>query len=108
MTDACPSWPTLLAWLENDLPDEESQWTNRIADSAPRSTAYRLEEHTRAWRSENRPRKREPSLATTYRWRRRIDRLRAGESRVDRDGPVEPLPFEPRYSPRSPDVLSSR
>jgi len=25
MTDACPTWPTLLAWLENDLPDEESQ-----------------------------------------------------------------------------------
>ncbi len=25
MTDTCPTWPTLLAWLENDLPDEESQ-----------------------------------------------------------------------------------
>ncbi len=42
MTDTCPTWPTLLAWLENDLPDEESQWTNRLADYAPRSTAYRL------------------------------------------------------------------
>ncbi len=25
MTDTCPSWPTLLAWLENDLPDEEAR-----------------------------------------------------------------------------------
>ena len=25
MTDTCPTWPTLLAWLENDLLDEESQ-----------------------------------------------------------------------------------
>ena len=25
MTDTCPSYETLLAWLENDLPDEESQ-----------------------------------------------------------------------------------
>jgi len=24
MTDACPSWPTLLAWLENDLPEGAS------------------------------------------------------------------------------------
>ncbi len=28
MTDTCPTWPTLLAWLENDLPDEESQLLN--------------------------------------------------------------------------------
>ncbi len=28
MTDACPTWPTLLAWLENDLPDEEAQLLN--------------------------------------------------------------------------------
>jgi len=29
----CPSWPTLLAWLENDLPDEESQLLNtHVAD----------------------------------------------------------------------------
>ena len=28
MTDTCPSWPTLLAWLENDLPDEESRLLN--------------------------------------------------------------------------------
>ncbi len=33
MTDTCPSWPTLLAWLENDLPDEESQLLNaHVAD----------------------------------------------------------------------------
>ena len=33
MTDTCPSWPTLLAWLENDLPDEESQILNtHVAD----------------------------------------------------------------------------
>ena len=25
MTTICPTWPTLLAWLENDLPAEESQ-----------------------------------------------------------------------------------
>ncbi len=25
MTDTCPSFPTLLARLENDLPEEESQ-----------------------------------------------------------------------------------
>ncbi len=24
-TDTCPTWPTLLAWLENDLPDEEAE-----------------------------------------------------------------------------------
>ena len=28
MTDACPTWPTLLAWIENDLPDEEAQLRN--------------------------------------------------------------------------------
>ncbi len=28
MTDSCRSWPTILAWLENDLPDEESQLLN--------------------------------------------------------------------------------
>ena len=33
MTDTCPTWPTLLAWLENDLPDEESQLLNtHVAD----------------------------------------------------------------------------
>ncbi len=40
MTDTCPTWPTLLAWLENDLPDEESQLLNiHVADcdSAGRS-----------------------------------------------------------------------
>ena len=46
--DTCPFWPTLLAWLENDLSEDEAQWTNRLSDSAPRSIAYRLEEHTRA------------------------------------------------------------
>jgi len=25
VTDTCATWPTLRAWLENDLPDEESQ-----------------------------------------------------------------------------------
>ena len=25
MTDTCPAWSTLLAWIENDLPEEESQ-----------------------------------------------------------------------------------
>jgi len=25
VSDAGPSWPTLLAWLENDLADEESK-----------------------------------------------------------------------------------
>ncbi len=34
MTDACPAWPTLLAWLENDLREEESQLLNaHVADS---------------------------------------------------------------------------
>jgi len=28
MTDSFPTWPTLLAWLENDLPDEEAQLLN--------------------------------------------------------------------------------
>ena len=28
MTDTCPNWPTVLAWLENDRPDEESQLLN--------------------------------------------------------------------------------
>ncbi len=28
MTDTCPTWPTLLARLENDLSDEESQLLN--------------------------------------------------------------------------------
>ena len=33
MTDTCPTWPTLLAWLENDLPGEESQLLNtHVAD----------------------------------------------------------------------------
>ncbi len=28
-----PTWPTLLAWLENDLPDEEAQLLNtHVAD----------------------------------------------------------------------------
>lgn len=33
MTDTCPTWPTLLAWLENDLPDEDAQLLNtHVAD----------------------------------------------------------------------------
>ena len=28
MTDPRPTWPTILAWIENDLPDEESQRLN--------------------------------------------------------------------------------
>ena len=37
MTDTCPSWPTLLAWLENDLPDEESQLlSTHVADCEER------------------------------------------------------------------------
>ena len=33
MTDTCPTWPTLLAWLEHDLPDEEAQLLNtHVAD----------------------------------------------------------------------------
>ena len=33
MTDTCPTWRTLLAWVENDLPEEESQhrWPRRGA-----------------------------------------------------------------------------
>ena len=32
-TDTCPTFPTLLAWIENDLPDEESQRLNtHVAD----------------------------------------------------------------------------
>ncbi len=32
LPDTCP-WPTLLAWIENDLPDEESQLLNtHVAD----------------------------------------------------------------------------
>ena len=27
--DTCPTWPTLLAWLENDLPDEEARLLNK-------------------------------------------------------------------------------
>ncbi len=31
--DSCPTWPTLLAWLENDLSDEEAQLLNtHVAD----------------------------------------------------------------------------
>ncbi len=33
MIDTCPTWPTLLARLENDLPDERSQLLNtHVAD----------------------------------------------------------------------------
>ena len=33
VTDTCPSWPTLLAWLENELPGEESRLLNtHVAD----------------------------------------------------------------------------
>jgi len=33
MTGSCPSWPTILAWLENDLPYEESRLLNtHVAD----------------------------------------------------------------------------
>ncbi len=33
MTDTCATWPTLLASLENDLPDEELQLLNtHVAD----------------------------------------------------------------------------
>ena len=28
MTDACPTFPTLLSWIENDLADKESQLLN--------------------------------------------------------------------------------
>ncbi len=31
--DTCPSWPAILAWLENDHPDEEAQLLNtHVAD----------------------------------------------------------------------------
>jgi len=33
VTDSCPAWPTLLAWLGNDLSDEEAQLLNtHVAD----------------------------------------------------------------------------
>jgi len=33
VTDTCPSWPILLAWLENDLPAEEGQLlSTHVAD----------------------------------------------------------------------------
>ena len=33
VTDTCPTWPTLLAWLENDHPYEESRLINtHVAD----------------------------------------------------------------------------
>ncbi len=33
MTHSCSSWPTLLAWLENDLPEEQSRVLNtHVAD----------------------------------------------------------------------------
>jgi len=32
VTDTSPTWPTLLAWLENDLPEEESQLLNTRVD----------------------------------------------------------------------------
>ncbi len=33
MTDICPTWPTLLAWLENELPYEEFRLLNtHVAD----------------------------------------------------------------------------
>jgi len=33
MTDTCPTWPTLLAWIEHDLPEQESQLLNtHVAD----------------------------------------------------------------------------
>ena len=35
MIDTCPTWPTLLAWLENDLPDEESQLLNKYVADCP-------------------------------------------------------------------------
>lgn len=28
VASACATWPTLLAWIENDLPNEESQLLN--------------------------------------------------------------------------------
>ena len=33
VTDICPTWPTLLAWLENDLSGEQAQLINtHVAD----------------------------------------------------------------------------
>jgi len=33
VTDTCPTWPSILAWLENELPYEESRLLNtRVAD----------------------------------------------------------------------------
>jgi len=33
VSDSCPTWPTLLAWLENDLPEEDAQLLNtHVAD----------------------------------------------------------------------------
>jgi len=33
VTDICPTWPIILAWLENALPDEEAQLINtHVAD----------------------------------------------------------------------------
>jgi len=33
LTDTSPTYPALLAWLENDLPDDESQLLNtHVAD----------------------------------------------------------------------------
>ena len=33
MTDSCATWPTLLAWLENTLSDEQAQLLNtQVAD----------------------------------------------------------------------------
>ncbi len=33
VTDTCPTWPSLLAWLENDLPYAKSQLINtHVAD----------------------------------------------------------------------------
>ena len=33
MTGTCPTWPTLLAWLENDRPEDDSQLLNtHVAD----------------------------------------------------------------------------
>ncbi len=33
MTDTCPTWPTILAWVETDLREDESQRLNtHVAD----------------------------------------------------------------------------
>jgi len=39
MTDTCPTWPTLLAWLENDLRDEEAQLLNTHVADCPECQA---------------------------------------------------------------------